>query len=363
MSNKIKVAIISSSLGVGGAEKSSAHLSFLIDDLGYDVHNIIINDIIQYQYAGKLLNLGKLDENHSKFTRPFFKGLTLSNFLKKEKIDIIIDNRTRPVVFRELFTRLIYGNRQIIYVIRSSKLSLYLSKSVFFAKRIYKLPAKIVCVSNATEIKAKLEYGFKNVTTINNPVEIDNNTYIKPKELPKNYFLFFGRIENDVKNLSLLIESFQLSKAKSKGFKLVIIGDGKDKEWLLDLIKDKKIEEDIIVLPFKKDIQHYIQHAYCSLLTSHFEGFPRMILESLAVGTPVISVDCETGPKELIQNEVNGLLVENYNAKAFSNAIDNMIDDFNLYQKCKKNAQKSVEHLSLKNIAKQWQQLLDKKND
>jgi glycosyltransferase involved in cell wall biosynthesis len=363
MSNKLNVAIISSTLGVGGAEKSSAHLSFLINDLGYEVHNIIINDVVQYQYAGKLLNLGKLDKKHSKFVRAFFKGLALNSYLKKENIDIIIDNRTRPVVFRELITRIIYANRQIIYVVRSSKLSLYLSKSIFFAKRIYKLPASIVCVSKASEIKTKLEYGLKNVTTINNPVEIDYTKYLKPKELPENYFLFFGRIENEVKNLSLLIESFQLSKAKSNDFKLVIIGDGKDKQWLLDVIKDKKIEQDIVVLPFKLDIQQYIQHAYCSLLTSYFEGFPRMILESLAIGTPVISVDCETGPKELIQDGVNGLLVENYNAKAFSNAINKMMEDFDLYQNCKKNAQKSVEHLSLMNIAKQWQQLLDKKND
>ena len=47
-----------------------------------------------------------------------------------------------------------------------------------------------------------------------------------------------------------------------------------------------------------------------------------MILESLAIGTPVISVDCETGPSELIQNEENGLLVKNYDVIAFSNAIE-----------------------------------------
>lgn len=359
MSNKLKVAIISSTLGVGGAEKSSALLGFLINGLGYEVHNVIISDVVQYQYVGKLLNLGKLDKNYSKLVRPLFKGLALNKYLNEEKIDIIIDNRTRPTVFRELFTKIIYGNRKIIYVIRSSKLPLYLSKSIFFAKIIYKSPIKIVCVSKATECKVKLEYGLENVKTINNPVEIDKNKYPKPEQLPEHYFLFFGRIENNVKNLSLLVDAFRLSKAKDRGFHLIIIGDGNDKDWLLDLIKLNKMEDFVFVFPFKKDIQPYIQHAYCSLLTSHFEGFPRMILESLAIGTPVISVDCETGPSELIQNEENGLLVKNYDVIAFSNAIDRIIDDAELHQKCKNNAQKSIQHLSFETITKQWSKILD----
>ena len=85
------------------------------------------------------------------------------------------------------------------------------------------------------------------------------------------------------------------------------------------------------------------------------------IIESLAVGTPVISVDCETGPKEIIQNNFNGLLVENNNENALAEAIKKMIEDEKLYQTCKNNAQKSVEHLSLTTIAQQWKQLLSEK--
>jgi glycosyltransferase involved in cell wall biosynthesis len=85
-------------------------------------------------------------------------------------------------------------------------------------------------------------------------------------------------------------------------------------------------------------------------------------VESLAVGTPVISVDCETGPREIVQNKVNGLLVENHHPKALAEAMTLMITDENLYQNCKNNAQKSVEHLSLTTIAQLWQNLL-KAND
>ena len=103
----------------------------------------------------------------------------------------------------------------------------------------------------------------------------------------------------------------------------------------------------------------YIQYAHCSILTSHFEGFPMSIVESLATGIPVISVDCETGPREIIQNKHNGLLVRNNDENALAKAISDMISDKDLYETCKNNAQKSVEHLSLTNIAEQWKQLLE----
>jgi glycosyltransferase involved in cell wall biosynthesis len=85
------------------------------------------------------------------------------------------------------------------------------------------------------------------------------------------------------------------------------------------------------------------------------------IIESLAVGIPVISVDCETGPNEIIQNNVNGLLVPNHDDVLLSEAIKTMIANEKLHQICKNNAQKSVEHLSLTTIAQQWKQLLSEK--
>jgi glycosyltransferase involved in cell wall biosynthesis len=83
------------------------------------------------------------------------------------------------------------------------------------------------------------------------------------------------------------------------------------------------------------------------------------LIESLAAGTPVISVDCETGPNEIIQHGINGLLVENHKPEALAKAMNWFIADENLYQNCKNNAKQSVEHLSLNAIAQSWQSLLN----
>jgi glycosyltransferase involved in cell wall biosynthesis len=82
------------------------------------------------------------------------------------------------------------------------------------------------------------------------------------------------------------------------------------------------------------------------------------IIESLALGTPVVSVNCNSGPAEVIQNEYNGLLVENYNPNALANAMERLINSQDLYHICKVNASKSVQQLSVEHISKQWNQIL-----
>ncbi|MFN3969593.1 glycosyltransferase [Flavobacterium sp.] len=361
MKNNHKIAIVSASLGVGGAERFAGSLSFLLQDLGYEVHHLIILDVVDYDYKGKLVNLGKLFAKEKGIFRAVKKGKYIAKYLAENEIQIIIDNRSRPMLLREIFTKWIYGNRQTYFMIHSAHLEMYLTKSRFWANYLYQKATKLICVSKGIEQKVKEKYGFNHTQTIYNPVVVTESVLEKPKHLPEKYLLFFGRLEESIKNFTLLLKAFSKSKVYENGVKLVIIGDGADKDFILAKINKLKLNDSIEVLPFQKNITPFIQHAHCTILTSYFEGFPMSIVESLAVGTPVISVDCETGPSEIIQNNFNGLLVENHNEEALAEAIKKIFEDDNLHQNCKNNAQKSVEHLSLTTIAKQWQELLNTK--
>ena len=155
-----------------------------------------------------------------------------------------------------------------------------------------------------------------------------------------------------------MLESFFISKLFEQGIKLVLMGEGPDLIRIVDSIKRFQLEDYVTILPFNRNPFDIVKNARFTVLTSQYEGFPMSIVESLALGTPVVAVDCNSGPREIIIHEYNGLLVENYNAINLAAAFNCMVSDRELYAFCKKNAAKSVAHLSLETISKQWESIL-----
>jgi glycosyltransferase involved in cell wall biosynthesis len=356
--NKNKVAIVSTSLGSGGAERFAALLSIMLEKLDFEVHSIIINDNVDYQYSGELLNLGKLGSNSFFFFKKLKKGFFLNRYLKKNKIDFIIDNRTRNNLIRELITKQIYGKAKIYYVVQNCKFEKYFPSSVFWSRILYENAEKLICVSQEIEETIKRNFDLKNTITIHNSFDISTSE-LKNRDLKsEKYILFFGRFDEKAKNFSLMLEAFLMSKIFLKGYHLRLMGDGADLLFIQDKIEVLQLQSFVKILPFKSNPFEEVQFAKFTVLTSHYEGFPLSIIESLAIGTPVIAVDCHSGPREVIRHGYNGLLIENNNPQAFAQAMNQFIDDTVLYDFCKKNAPKSVEHLSLETISKQWESIL-----
>ena len=352
------VCIIVTSLGGGGAERVASIQSEILEDLGYNVFLVTVLNHIEYNFKGTLLNLGLLKDKKDGFFARLGRLFVLKRFLRDNKIDLIIDHRTRSNGIKELLLKYIVFRSRMIFMIHSINLDNYFSNNKFLSRLIYRKAACMVSVSKSIEAKVKSIYGLNNVQTIYNPMKKETTDNSMSIEFNMDYILFFGRLYEKAKDLSFLISAYKRSTLVSKGIDLVLLGDGPDKLKLKRLVSELDLTESVIFLEHTKTPFPYVKNSLFTVLTSFFEGFPMSVIESLANETPVVSCNNISGVGEVIINNYNGLLVEK-SIEVFADALDRMATDKELLANCKKNCLASIEHLSYENIKNDWKELLE----
>ena len=114
----------------------------------------------------------------------------------------------------------------------------------------------------------------------------------------------------------------------------------------------------VLFLPFTKNPFEIIKNAHCVTLTSKYEGFPMVLVESLSLGTPVVSLDIISGPSEIVQHQKNGLLIAERSLPLFAEALQKICFDEKLYNEMKANAKPSITKFSMQAISEKWNQTL-----
>ena len=192
-----------------------------------------------------------------------------------------------------------------------------------------------------------------------------------------------GRL-TDQKGQWHLIRSFKEIIKKHPSTALVILGEGGLKPYLEELIKGSGLSENVFLLGFYNNPYPFLKQSDIFAFTSLHEGFGNILLEAMACGLPVVSCDCDAGPRELmapqsdlhcfadkVQLEEYGILTKvmdgkKYTAddplseeeKMFAEGINKMLDDEKLLKHYKLSSQTRIKDFSKEKIVKEWEKVL-----
>ena len=189
--------------------------------------------------------------------------------------------------------------------------------------------------------------------SIPNPNTYENIEIIPHKEP---ILLFVGRLDNRSKKLFTLIDIwYRLCKLYPQ-WKLIIVGDGPDKDVLINKAKDISNIE----LKGYQDPREYYEKASIFCMTSIFEGFPMCLTEAMQFGCVPIAFDSFSAVYDIIKPGETGELVKSFDKKEYVGKLIHLIDDETYRKKLSKNAFQYVKRYDIANILPKWIELIEK---
>jgi glycosyltransferase involved in cell wall biosynthesis len=160
------------------------------------------------------------------------------------------------------------------------------------------------------------------------------------------------------KGYDFLISAFATVAAKHPDWELKICGRGKDEGKLRAQVAELGLEDRITLAGSTDDVPGEMAQASIYALSSRFEGFPLVLLEAMSKGMAVVAFDCPTGPKDIIEDHRNGLLVPPRNAEALGAALTEMVEDEELRRRCGAAAIETARDYTMAAIGPKWDEML-----
>jgi len=362
----MKIAYIITKLSnSGGIERVlSTKVNYLADVLEYEIHIIVAGKAEKpfFPFSGRIyFHFPDMDtRNHSRreYQQKLFQKLeevrpdiTISMFgLEAEFLYKAKDGSKKLLEFhysKNYLTHLINGIHSLkcrpLYKIKAWFIQM---KKAYFASKY----DKIVLLTQ----KDLNLWGCKsNMCFIHNPLSFrcEEKSNLELKRI-----IAVGRLIAQ-KGFDLLIDAFQLIAPDFPDWEIAIFGEGQDKQFLNNKIRQAKLEKQITIYPPSSNIKEKMLQSSLFVLPSRYEGFGLVLTEAMECGLPCIAYDCECGPSEIISNNENGILVPTGNIIQLSDAMRTLMINPSLLKKMGNESKVKVSGFYVDNVMQQWQKL------
>ena len=168
-----------------------------------------------------------------------------------------------------------------------------------------------------------------------------------------------GRLSRQ-KGFDYLIQVAKKLKNEIPEWQIDILGDGDQREYLLNEIQKNNLNNFVNIKPATNNIMEELLKSSIYVMTSRFEGLPMVLIEAQECGLPIVSFDCKEGPNQIIQDNKNGYLVEVGDINIFVDKVISITKNEEMWNVFSKNAKENADNYSEGRIIKLWMELFDK---
>ena len=375
----MKVLVLHGHLSMGGEERVLLSVLKNLVELNYDVDLLITwnhgeNNLFENEIPEKV-NYKFLFDNYNgknKLIKEIYRIRAKATYLKKvekiikeKKYDVVIDYSSNLLkynnfdikmpVFAWIHFSLTFGEK-----LSADKIEKY--------KKQYKKYDKIlaICDTMRDEFVEILGMEKNKVELVYNPIDLEairkkaeNIDKKYENYLKQDYFLQVSRL-TEQKQPEHLVDIYYKLKQRGIKEKLYFIGNGEKVELIKQKIKEYKLQNDVILLGQIENPYPFFKNAKLFVHTGKYEGLPTVLLESLALGTPVVAYDCPTGPKDILgKNSEYGKLIPLNDKDVFVEKVCELMNDDEKYKNYRKISLVRADDFSMKNNKIKLQTLIE----
>jgi len=363
--SKQKILFIMHEMTMGGAQRVMSNLVNGLDRELFEVHLVLFNK------RGVLLETIKEDViiHDLKASRVILGTHKLVSLIFSEKPAIVFTGITHVnlmvatfiPLFKLFLKETLFISREVNIPSIRAKYMKKSKKMDRFYKRLIKRFDTIIAQSNFMKEDLVQSYNLdaSTVMVVNNP--LDKNAILKKlKEKSSKKLLVEEKINivatgmlRKQKGFEQLLEVMPLLDEK---YHLTIVGEGSERKALEEKIADLNIAHKVTLLGLQKNPYIYMEEATLVVLSSLYEGFPNVILEANACGKFVVAFSCPGVSKEIIIENLNGVLVEDKNIEAFAKAIQKYAN----MEHNKEKIIKTVERYAVESVVESYKKIFIK---
>jgi glycosyltransferase involved in cell wall biosynthesis len=374
---KIIYNISSTATNGGGMERVIVNkVNYLADILNYEVILITTDQrggSSFYPYSDKI-RLIELDLNYDLIAkeRPFIKSYyhyrlalvkhrdLLTSILLSEKADIVVSLSRDE---KEFLHKINDGSKKVLESHRCLKprapIEIRKPKSWFLKLKIlYRLihETRLPKFYDKFVVLTHEDRAFwsekNNVAVIPNPLPFETELRA---DMSAKRVLCVGRISTD-KGIDRLLSIWGKTFSKFPDWKLVLVGDVVNPE-LVEVANNSNFKNSVQIIPPTREIlQEYLKSSVF-VMTSRFEGLPMVLLESISVGLPIVSYTFKCGPKDIINDDIDGFLAPEDDEELFVEKLEHLLNSEDLRTKMSAKAIENSQRFTLKEVMKQWDSL------